>query len=134
MASFQLSVVAPDRTVFEDTVDSAVLPGVYGYMGIMAGHEPMILALRAGIISMEDTTRQRHHVSVGGGFAEISEGKVIILADDAQFSSEIDVAAAELLLEEARKALRGESSTMNSDQATEELERAMARIKASRLN
>lgn len=134
MAAFQLSVVAPDRTVFEDSVDSAVLPGVHGYLGVMAGHEPMILALRAGIVSMEDTTKQRHYVSVAGGFAEISEGKVIILADDAQFSNEIDVAAAEALLEEARKALRGESSTMNSDQATEELERAMSRLKASRMN
>lgn len=134
MANFLLSVVAPDRTVFEDTVESVVLPGVAGYLGIMAGHEPTLLALRAGIIEYEDPNRQRHFVSVSGGFTEVSDNKVIVLAEDAQRSSEIDVAAAEKVLEEARRALRGEETSMTQEQATDELERAMIRIKASRLS
>lgn len=134
MANFLLSVVAPDRTVFEDTVESVVLPGVEGYLGIMAGHEPTLLALRAGIIEYEDPNRQRHYVSVSGGFTEVSDNKVIVLAEDAQRSTEIDVAAAEKVLEEARRALRGEETSMTAEQATDELERAMIRIKAARLN
>lgn len=132
MAAFQLSVVAPDRTVFEDSVESVILPGVEGYLGVMAGHEPMLLALRTGIIEYEDTQRQRNFVTVTGGFVEVSENKVIVLAQDAARSHEIDVAEAEKMLEEARKALRGEASSMTAAEATEEIERAMIRIKASR--
>lgn len=134
MATFQLSVVAPDRTVFEDEVQSVILPAVEGYLGVMAGHEPMLLALRTGIIEYEDTNRQRNFVTVSGGFVEISDNKCIVLAQDAQRSHEIDVAEAERMLEEARKALRGESSEMTSEEATDELERAMMRLKAARMN
>ena len=133
MATLQLSVVAPDRTVFEDEVASVVLPGVEGYLGVMAGHEASLLALRPGIIEYEDTNRQRNFVTVSGGFVEISDNKCIVLAQDAQRSQEIDVAEAEKMLEEARRALRGESSTMSSEEATEELERAMMRLKAARM-
>lgn len=134
MATFQLSVVAPDRTVFEDEVQSVILPAVEGYLGVQAGHEPMLLALRTGIIEYEDTNRQRNFVTVSGGFVEISDNKCIVLAQDAQRSHEIDVAEAERLLEEARKALRGESSELTSEEATDELERAMMRLKAARMN
>ncbi len=134
MATFQLSVVAPDRTVFEDQVTSVILPGVEGYLGVMSGHEPMLLALRTGIIEYDDANRQRNFVTVTGGFVEISESKVIVLAQDAIRSHEIDVAEAEKMLDEARKALRGESSSMTAAEATDEIERAVMRIKAARRN
>lgn len=134
MALFKLSVVAPDRTVFEDEVESVVLPGVEGYLGIQSSHEPMLVALRPGIIEYMDRNNQRSFVSVSGGFTEISDNSVIVLAQDAQRATEIDVAEAEKALEEARRALRGEASTMTAHQATEEIERAMVRIKAARLS
>ena len=130
--AFKLSVVAPDRTVFEDNVESVIVPGLNGYLGVMANHESMLLALRPGLIEYQDTNRQRSFVTVSGGFADISENSVIILAQDALQAHEIDVAGAEKALEEARKALRGESSSMTSQQATEEIERALARINAAR--
>ncbi len=132
MATFQLSVVAPDRTVYEDVVVSCIVPGVAGYLGVMANHESMLVALKPGIIEYEDTNRQRMFVSIAGGFAEISESKVIVLADDAMHSSEIDLAEAEASLEEARRALRGESSSMSTAEATLEIDRAMARIRAAK--
>ena len=134
MALFKLSVVAPDRTVFEDEVESVVLPGVEGYLGIQSNHEPMLVALRPGIIEYMDRNNQRSFVSVSGGFTEISDNSVIVLAQDAQRATEIDVAEAEKALEEARRALRGEASSMTAQQATEEIERAMVRIKAARLS
>ena len=130
--TFKLSVVAPDRVVFEDTVNSTVLPGTEGYLGVMAGHEPMILALRPGVLEYKDTGDQRHYVSVDGGFAEVSGARVIVLADNARRASEIDVAENEKLLEEARKALRGEESSMNSSEAQAEVDRALARLRAAR--
>ena len=45
---YKLSVVAPDRTVYEDTVQSAIVPAEFGYMGVLADHAPTIVALKPG--------------------------------------------------------------------------------------
>lgn len=131
---FKLSIVAPDRTVFEDNVLSIVAPGVQGYLGILADHEPVITALKTGIIELIDTSNQRRYVSISGGFLESSNNSVIILANTAERSKDIDVARAERALEEARKALRGEGGNISREDAMEELERAMNRVKAARIN
>jgi F-type H+-transporting ATPase subunit epsilon len=129
---FSLSVVAPDRTVFEDSVESTVLPGVEGYLGVFADHEPMIVALRPGVLEYKDKGNQRHHVSIDGGFAEVGKGRVIVLADNARRAAEIDVADTERRLEEARRTLRGEASGMSTEDAQNEMELALARLRAAR--
>lgn len=129
---FKLSVVAPDRTVFEDEVTSLIAPGVGGYLGVWADHEPAIIALKSGVVELMDKTNQREHVAIGGGFLEFSDGQAIILADDARLAKDIDLTSEQETLDEARKALRGESSRFTQAQAQEELDRAMSRMKAAK--
>jgi F-type H+-transporting ATPase subunit epsilon len=129
---FSLSVVAPDRSVVETTATSVILPGQAGYLGVMGGHIPMVISLRPGLLEYVDPTNQRNHVSLDGGFAEITSDRVTILADGARMAGEIDIAEEEKRLESARRALRGESSEMNSTEATQEIERAMSRIRAAK--
>lgn len=131
---FKLSVVAPDRTVFEDVVQSAIVPGVYGYMGVLCDHEASIVALKTGIVEFIDGANQRHFVSIGGGFLEVGGSSAIILADTAEKASEIDVSRAERALEEARRTLRGEDTGTTTAEASAELERAMTRIKTAKRN
>ncbi|MCB8932171.1 MAG: F0F1 ATP synthase subunit epsilon [Fimbriimonadaceae bacterium] len=130
--AFTLSIVAPDRSVVETDVTTLIAPGAQGYFGVLHGHLPMVAALKAGLIEYEDMQGQRHTVAVSGGFAEVTGAKVTILADAAERASEIDLARAEHALEEARKALRGESSGTTSREARQELERAMNRIRAAK--
>lgn len=130
--SFKLSVVAPDRTVVDEQIQSLIAPGVTGYFGIMHGHEPLISALKTGLIEFMDASNQRHYVAIGGGFMEVSEGNATILADTAERANEIDIAEAEAMLEQARKSLRGEDTTLDQAEALMELERAMNRIKAAK--
>jgi F-type H+-transporting ATPase subunit epsilon len=130
---FQLSVVAPDRSVVEETVVSVVAPGQEGYFGVQAGHVPLIAALKPGVLEYVDPNNQRHFVYMGGGFAEVAADRVTVLADEAQHSNDIDVAKAEALLEEARSSLRGEESTMTQEEALVEVDRAINRMKAARL-
>ena len=130
---FHLSVVAPDRSVVEETVASVVAPGEEGYFGVQAGHVPMIAALKPGILEYVDPNNQRRYVYMGGGFAEVASDRVTILADEAQHSDEIDAAKAEVHLEEARKAMRGEESSMTQEEAVVEVDRAINRMKAARL-
>jgi F-type H+-transporting ATPase subunit epsilon len=129
---FHLSVVAPDRSVVEEVVQSLVAPGSEGYFGIYAGHTPLVASLSPGLLEYADHSGGRHYVYVGGGFAEVLADKVTILADEAQKAREIDVAEAEHRLEAARKALRGEDSMIPAENAVMEIERAMSRIRAAR--
>src|SRR5438045_3477800 len=112
MATFKLSVVAPDRSVVEEDVSSVVAPGTEGYFGVLVGHSPLIAALKPGLVEYLDAANARRYVYVGGGFAEVRGDRVTILADEAAPATEIDLSEAEHRLDEARKALRGEDSSV----------------------
>ncbi len=129
---FHLSVVAPDRSVVEEPVVSLIAPGSEGYFGVLVGHPPFIAALKPGLLEYADVSNNRHYVYLGGGFIDVREQKVTVLADEAQRAQEIDIQHAERELDSARRALRGESSEMPADIAVEEVEKAMSRIRAAR--
>jgi F-type H+-transporting ATPase subunit epsilon len=134
MASdFTLSIVAPDRLVAEEQVISVVAPGSEGYFGVMAGHVPLIAALKPGILEYLDTHNQRHFIYTGGGFAEVTANRVTILADEAAKATDVDVADAEKRLEAARHALKGEDSATDSQTAMLEMDRAIERLRAARM-
>lgn len=130
---FALSVVAPDREVVATTTVSLIAPGVDGYFGVMAGHVPVVSALRPGILEYLDASNQRHHVYVGGGFVQVDGTSVTVLADEARYAADLDVSEAEKALEQARLELNGDdASTMTQAEALMEIERATARIKAAK--
>ena len=131
-AEFALSVVAPDREVVSTSAVSIVAPGVDGYFGVLAGHVAIVSALKPGVLEYTDGANQRHHVYVGGGFVQVGGTTVTVLADEARYAADLDIAEAEKLLEEARSALRGEDSEMTQTEALVELDRATARVKAAR--
>lgn len=132
-ATFHLSVVAPDRSVVEEEVVSVIAPGAAGYFGVLKNHVPLVVALKPGLLEYVTATHDRHYVAIKGGFFELANDKATILADAAEPATEIDIARAEKDLEEARKALRGEDSPMDTDDAVIELEYAVIRQKAARL-
>lgn len=129
---FLLSVVSPDKSVVEEQVNSIIAPGTEGYFGVLAGHVPLISALKPGLVEYQDASTNRHYIYVGGGFAEVQADRVTIIADEAERAIDIDIARAEAHLEEARKALRGEDSSIDTKDAVLEVERAVSRIKAAR--
>ena len=129
---FQLTVVAPDREVVSETVQAVVAPGAAGSFGVLASHAPTISLLNTGLLEYLDMNNRRHYVAVGGGFAEVDGKQMTILADSAQRAQEIDIQREEQVLEQARRALRGEDSTMDPQQAMVEMERAINRIKTAR--
>ena len=131
-SAFSLSIVAPDRSVVDTDVVSVIAPGAAGYFGILRGHLPLAAALKPGLLEYEDTQGQRHTVAVSGGFAEVAGNRMTVLADAAERDSEIDIARAEHALENARKALRGEVTGVNADDARQELDRAMNRIRIAK--
>ncbi len=130
---FTLSVVSPDRTVVDQPVVSVMAPGVEGHFGVLAGHVPMIAALKTGIVEYVDTNDQKHYVSVSSGFMEVSGENAIVLADSAERSTEIDTQRAEAALERARAAIAGTDGEPSREEAHHELARAINRLKAAKL-
>ena len=78
--TFQLEVATPERLVVNEQVTTAQIPGQEGYMGILAGHAPLLSALRPGLLSYEGPSGSRE-LTVTGGFVEISDNHVRVLAD-----------------------------------------------------
>src|SRR3954454_9071109 len=90
-----LQIVTPERIVFEeDGVDSVTLPGSEGELTVLPEHAPLMTALQPGPLVFRKAGVETD-VALSGGFMEIRDDKVTILADTAERSDEIDQARAE---------------------------------------
>ena len=93
-----LEIVSPERRVYEDEVDMVIVPGRNGQLGILPRHTRLISSLGVGELRIKkDGTEQS--LLISGGFVEVRPDKVIVMADLAEHSDEIDEARAA----EARK-------------------------------
>ncbi len=100
MATFQVSLVSPEKVLFSDQVDQVDLPGVEGDFGVLPGHAPIVAMLRPGIVTIiSGTVRDRFVVL--GGLAEFSQGnELTILADSASSTGEFDLSEFKAQIEE----------------------------------
>jgi F-type H+-transporting ATPase subunit epsilon len=103
--SFKLSIVSPERILFEDEVVSLVVPGGEGYLGILSNHAPLISTLKVGEIKFRDKGNKETWMATSGGFIEVSNNKATILAETAEFVEELDPGRAETELRRAEDAL-----------------------------
>lgn len=92
-ARLHVKVVSPERVVLEADADGVSLPGALGQLGVLPGHAALITALRTGVLEIRSAGSVRR-VAVFGGFAEVGEDAVTVLADGAALAEEIDQAAA----------------------------------------
>ena len=84
MAELHFELVTPDRLVMSDDVYMVVVPGTEGESGIMAGHAPYMTTLRNGDIAIYRTAGgQPERINVTGGFAEVSDKGLTVLAESA---------------------------------------------------
>ena|SRR5437867_1649775 len=125
----QLEVVTPERRVLSESVNAVTVPGRGGEMGILPGHAPLISELQTGVLSYnEDGTTFQLHVS--GGFVEVNDDRVAVLAEIAEKPEEIDAARARLAREHTEKQLSSWSGTEEDfEKARAKLERSVVRLK-----
>jgi F-type H+-transporting ATPase subunit epsilon len=92
MATFHFDLVSPEKLAFSGEVDQVDIPGVEGDFGVLAGHAPVVAAIRPGILTVTSGgTHQK--IIVLGGLAEVSDKGLTVLADVAKSMEEIDKAA-----------------------------------------
>ena len=122
-----LEIVSAEKQIFSGDVDSIIVPAMTGYMGILPGHAPLLAELGTGEIMFTDGD-ETEDVFCSWGFVEVLPNRVVILAQMAELSSDIDLKRAEEAKVRAEKLLA--SGDPNVDHAAEELAvlRAMNRI------
>jgi F-type H+-transporting ATPase subunit epsilon len=92
MATFHFDLVSPEKMAFSGEVDQVDIPGFEGDFGVLAGHAPVVAALRPGILTIHQGGA-REKIIVLGGLAEVSEKGLTVLADVATSIEELDRAA-----------------------------------------
>jgi F-type H+-transporting ATPase subunit epsilon len=120
MATFHFDLVSPEKLAFSGEVDQVDVPGLEGDFGVLAGHAPIVAAVRPGILTIiSGGTHQK--IIVLGGLAEMSENGLTVLANVATSMQEIDRAqfAAEISEMEAKLA---EKEGSELDHAIERLD------------
>ena len=128
MATLQLEVVTPERRVLSEAVDAVTAPGLGGELGILPGHTSLISQLQTGVLSYASggKTLQLH---VSGGFIEVKDDVVSVLAEIAERPEEIDAARARLAREHVEKQLTAWTGTeADFEQARAKLERSVVRL------
>ena len=125
--TFQLQVATPERLFVDEQVGEAELPGRNGYMGILPGHAPLLSALAPGILTY-GSGGNRQSIVVDGGFVEVFDNDVRVLADSAEHADQVDINRARQDLDAANAALREAHSKEESDAALERMQKAQARI------
>ena len=128
----QLEVVTPERRVLAEPVDMVTVPGLGGELGILPGHTPLISQLQTGVLTyIQDGKSSQMHVS--GGFVEVRDDHVSVLAEVAERPDEIDAARAKTSRDQLEKQLSTWSG--NEDDlaiAQTELDRSVVRLQLSR--
>ena len=134
----QLSIVTPERLVLSEDVDQVNVPGVEGDLGILYDHAPILTTMRAGRFSYEllgEKGREVIHMIVSGGYLEVTDNRVIVLAEAVEFLDEIDKERAKASLAKAEEALA--NTDLSDDEFTEaqnRLFRAIARLEPTEMN
>jgi F-type H+-transporting ATPase subunit epsilon len=124
----ELEVVTPDRLVARETVDIVMAVGAWGEFGILPDHIPFLTTLQAGELRYR-RDGQLEYMAVTGGFAEISDNKVTILAEAAERAQEIDIDRARRAKERAERRLaQAKTEAIDYARAESALKRSLVRL------
>ncbi|AUH69460.1 MULTISPECIES: F0F1 ATP synthase subunit epsilon [Gordonia] len=117
--TFRLEVVSPDSELYSGDATFLVAQTTVGELGILASHAPMLAELApGGCVVVTESGGNRTAFAVQGGFLSVTGESVTVLAEHAQFASDIDVAAERSVLESA-------------DEGSAEFLRAKSRVRAA---
>jgi F-type H+-transporting ATPase subunit epsilon len=132
--TFMLEIVSPEELLFKDEVQFVVVPEIYGDLGVLRNHAPLIAALKIGILRYTDKDGAVKKMALSGGFMEVMANEARILAETAEPGSQIDILRAKAALERAERRLEAKTADTNVARAEMALQRALARLRAAEPN
>jgi F-type H+-transporting ATPase subunit epsilon len=130
--TFHVEIVSPQRMVWSGEAESVTLPGSVAPFQVLYNHAPILTELEVGDIKVVDAAGRETHIATTGGFAEVKENRMTVIAEAAEAATEIDVKRAQSAREraaqrvqEARQNPRGDVDQVRAELA---LARAMNRL------
>lgn len=128
--TFTLEVITAERLVLQKEINSLIVPGVQGYLGVYPKHAPFITELAPGVVTYT-LDGEKKKLAVSGGYLEVFRDKATILADAAELPEEIDIDRAKRAKERAERRLRQHEPGINVVRAELAIRRALARLKTA---
>jgi len=122
----KLEIVTPNGLVLNEEVDEVVCSGSEGEFGVLPGHVPFFTTLKIGMLTYKKGNEARF-VFVNWGYAEVGPDRVMVLADSAEKSDDIDVERAKAAMKRAEERLK-QAEEVDHVRATSALDRSFARI------
>ena len=129
MDSFQVHILAADKTFYEGPCVSLTIPTSDGEQGILAHHSNMIAAIQPGILRYQVPGEPPRLASISPGMVKVEKNDVLVLVDSAERPEEIDVARAKREADQAREALLQKKSRQEHQIAQATLARALNRMR-----
>jgi F-type H+-transporting ATPase subunit epsilon len=127
---FKTEIVTPEKIVFSEEIESLVIPAERGYLGVLAGHAPLLCTLKPGAITIRGD-RGEVHYSTSGGFMEVTPGKAVLLTESAEEAGAIDLQRAEEAKKRAQERLAAPAKDVDKERAAAALERAQNRLRVA---
>ena len=131
MATIQVDIVSAEGEIHSGDAKMVYAPARMGEVGIAPRHAPLLTALKAGDVRVEDTEGKEHFFYITGGMLEVQPHLVTILADTALRGDDLDEVAALAAQTEAEEALKGAAGETDLALAQQELAEARARYRAA---
>lgn len=128
--ALHISIIAPDRTVWDADAEEVILPSSTGQLGILRGHAPLLTALDVGVMRVR-IDKDWIPIVLMGGFAEVENDQLTILVNGAEEGSKINKEEAEKNLEEMTLRFNEAATTKEKIEATQNLRKARARVQAA---
>ena len=132
--TFHLEIVTPTRIVFKGEVTSFSAPGVDGGFQVLHSHAPLLASVIIGKVKIIEASGTEYHYAISGGFVEVRENKVILLAETAERTDEIDVDRVKAARDRALKRIAEKYPNTDIERAKLALYRALNRLKIAGIN
>jgi F-type H+-transporting ATPase subunit epsilon len=131
--TMHVEVVTGEREIYNGEADMVVAPGSEGMLGILPRHAPLLTTLKTGEMRIK-LGGAEEPLFVSGGFLEVYNNTITVLADTAEHAEEIDQARAEAARRRAQERLAQAQSDVERAELQGALERAMARLRVAELS
>ncbi len=128
--TFHLRIVTPTRQIVREETEEMQVPGKEGYLGILAGHAPLLSELQIGEITYRQG-RELRHLAVSWGFVEVLPEQVTVLAETAEKSTDIDVSRAQASKERAERRLSNPDPDTDIQRASVALQKSLSRLQVA---
>ena len=127
--AFKLEIVTPRKVLFSGDVVSFSAPGVMGGFQVLYNHAPMLAAIGIGEVKLREPHGDEIRYATSGGFVDVKNNHVVMLAETAERREEIDKTRAETARDRALREIAQKQSEHDLERARVELERAVNRIR-----